>query len=650
LVEPSEADLGVDLNGNGLDTQQNNPLNNNGVIVGRSHRTFKEDANNPDGYLTYQQVIKVNDTVAPEFVNCTVPDVCITGEDCFTNLLLPMPGISDCSSEVTITVSGDLGANFNVADVQAGNYAIIYTATDNCGNTNSCATTVTVTDCKLPTPYCKDGLVIEMMNVSPPMIDVWAADFDEGSLDNCQVECIAFSMDCTDTQRVFDCSQLGENLIELWVFDGINWDFCETFVVVQDNQNTCGDGDLLLAGHIQTEENEGVHLVDVTMNGGSWQANMPTDDTGLFGFENLPVNGDYTITPMRDDNHLNGVSTFDLVKISKHILNIEALDSPYKLIAADANNSGNISTLDLVKIRKLILLIDTEFSSNTSWRFVDADYIFPNPNNPWQEVFPEVINWNNLTTTELQNDFVGVKIGDVNGSVVPNQLLAADDRDFDGALVLKTQNRKLQAGERFTVDFYAADFNHSGYQFTLDFGSLKFLNIKEGIAKAENFGFSLLEENVITTSWNQANSLAVDDKTVLFSIEFEANNAAMLSDLLSISSQYTIAEAYTAKQELQKVNLEFAGQAMHAEFELYQNRPNPFSDKTTIAFYLPEAGVATLEISDLNGRILTRIEGDYAQGFQEITLDKEALDATGVLYYQLKTATDSATKRMVLVK
>lgn len=120
--------------------------------------------------------------------------------------------------------------------------------------------------------------------------------------------------------------------------------------------------------------------------------------------------------------------------------------------------------------------------------------------------------------------------------------------------------------------------------------------------------------------------------------------------VLTIASNYTKAEAYSAEQELHNVQLAFDSGVSHIDFELYQNRPNPFSDKTTISFYLPEAGVAILEISDLNGRMLTRIEGDYAQGFQEITLDKDALDATGVLHYQLKTTKYSATKRMVLVK
>jgi len=117
-------------------------------------------------------------------------------------------------------------------------------------------------------------------------------------------------------------------------------------------------------------------------------------------------------------NPRNGVTTFDLVTISKHILNINTLDSPYKMIAADANNSGTITTLDLVQIRKLILFIDNEFSNNTSWRFVDGAYNFPNASNPWAEVFPEVININNVTADQLSNNFVAVKIGDVNGSAL----------------------------------------------------------------------------------------------------------------------------------------------------------------------------------------------------------------------------------------
>ena len=117
--------------------------------------------------------------------------------------------------------------------------------------------------------------------------------------------------------------------------------------------------------------------------------------------------------PQRDGDYLNGVSTFDLVLISKHILGVQPLGSPYKMIAADVNNSRSITTLDLIQLRKLILSIDTEFQNNTSWRFVDAGYVFPNPANPWFEDFAEVVNINDLPGTGINNaDFVAVKVGE----------------------------------------------------------------------------------------------------------------------------------------------------------------------------------------------------------------------------------------------
>jgi len=58
--------------------------------------------------------------------------------------------------------------------------------------------------------------------------------------------------------------------------------------------------------------------------------------------------------------------------------------------------AGTITTLDLIQIRKLILNVITAFPNNTSWRFVEADYDFPESTNPWFEEFPELINENNL--------------------------------------------------------------------------------------------------------------------------------------------------------------------------------------------------------------------------------------------------------------
>ncbi len=130
----------------------------------------------------------------------------------------------------------------------------------------------------------------------------------------------------------------------------------------------------------------------------------------------LSTAGVYRVTPEKVDNPLNGVTTYDLVLISKHILGLDTLDSPYKMVAADANATRSITTQDIVETRKLILGIYTEFPAVNSWRFVDKDYTFPTPN-PFSAAFPENIILSTFPDDAV--DFVGIKMGDLNNSAVP---------------------------------------------------------------------------------------------------------------------------------------------------------------------------------------------------------------------------------------
>jgi hypothetical protein len=93
----------------------------------------------------------------------------------------------------------------------------------------------------------------------------------------------------------------------------------------------------------------------------------------------LPFGSDYTVTPTMELDPLNGVNTYDLILISRHILGLEPLNTAYKLIAADANKSGTVTTFDVVELRKLILGTYTELPNNSSWRFVDKTQVFVSP-------------------------------------------------------------------------------------------------------------------------------------------------------------------------------------------------------------------------------------------------------------------------------
>lgn len=87
------------------------------------------------------------------------------------------------------------------------------------------------------------------------------------------------------------------------------------------------------------------------------------------------------------------------------------MNSPYKIIAADINKSGTVSTIDMIQLRKLILGVIDEFPDNTSWRFIKAAHVFPNPADPWQTLFPEAVSISQLNGNATDMDFIAVKIG-----------------------------------------------------------------------------------------------------------------------------------------------------------------------------------------------------------------------------------------------
>lgn len=169
-----------------------------------------------------------------------------------------------------------------------------------------------------------------------------------------------------------------------------------------------------VSGNVRKENGSPAPNVAARLAG---QGNFPilTDDMGNYAIGGLAAQEDYTLTMKRNGDDLNGVSTFDLLLINKHILGVEPFDSPYKRIAADVNNSQSITTLDMILLRRLILGLDVGFPGQASWRFIPADYVFSDPENPWQEDFPEQITIQGLPANGLAGqDFIAVKIGDVN--------------------------------------------------------------------------------------------------------------------------------------------------------------------------------------------------------------------------------------------
>lgn len=93
----------------------------------------------------------------------------------------------------------------------------------------------------------------------------------------------------------------------------------------------------------------------------------------------------------------------------------------------------------------------------------------------------------------------------------------------------------------------------------------------------------------------------------------------------------------------QVLNLRDNGEV--ASMALYQNLPNPFKANTVIGFTLALPGEATIKITDLAGKTIQEISGQYNSGYHEINIEK--LTTKGVLYYQLISGEEVLTKKMI---
>ncbi len=580
-----------------------------------------------------------------------------------------IPDISpNCPFDLPKTESGEEIALSIPDPIAASKYKhrVIWRVTDGCGNVVQHESYFTVEDKKAPTPYCINLSTALMENGE---VELWACDFDAGAFDNCTPDSwLRYTFNGPDEGfetpestpnydpetrcqgKTFDCSHLaaaedGLYPVRVYVWDECNnVDFCMVNLKLVDNQNACGgdtiDGASRIAGDIYTETGRMVDNVDVNVTEPVYEIdNHQMTADGHYVFDGNIEYMDYTISGEKNDDYLNGVSTLDLVLIQKHILNISQLDSPYKMIAADANNDQGISAIDLIELRKLILGIYTELPLNDSWRFVDAEATL-NIENPWP--FKEVIVVEDLVEDMMEENFVGVKIGDVNDSA---ELVGSTIAERSANELIINAAPVANAGGTVTMEVTADNFNEiSGLQFTMELGGLELTNVEAGALNVSSDNFGLVNGK-LTTSW--ASEAPVTTSEVLFTLTFNANDAN-LDNAVAINSSITAAEAYQG-EELNVIDVTLAGQTTNAEFALMQNEPNPFNQRTIVGFTLPVDGQATLTVYDVTGKVITTVRGEYNQGYNEIELSKKDMNTSGVLYYQLDSGDFTATKKMIIL-
>lgn len=643
----------------------------------------------------WTQVIKVNDDEKPEITSscdrisaCTYDDLCASG-----TITLTSSASDNCTEDLTwiykidadndgVYESGSLYNGSGVGNVvtitdqfPVGSHKIKWEWTDRCGNVTACEQLFDIVNCKNPTPYCIDGLALSLSPIDEDgdgtidygSVSTWASDFDAGSVHPCGYQVYFSFEEVTELNddntpivvfgREFTCDDLGEQEVDIYVVVvtpdlEILQDYCTATLDIQDNQDSCPMNRAEISGNISTPSNEMVENVAVELQGSDLPYDM-TDVQGMYAFPEMDAGGNYVINPAKNDDYVNGVNTLDLVLIQRHILNIQHLDSPYKIIAADITNDDELKPSDLLALRKLILGLTTEFDNNGSWKFIDKAYNFIDATDPLSEDYPTDYVISPLQS-DMEVDFVAVKIGDVTEDANVTGENEIQSRSAK-SLTLAVDNVTFNAGETVSLPIMIShDVDVIGAQFTLDFdvNALEIVSIESNEISLDenNLGFAHEAKGSVTFSWNDVDAVSFKTGDVFGTLILQAKQTAAIANTLTVTNDVTRAEAYDANLEKMNVDFNIEGRENNgAEFAVYQNRPNPFSDITTIKFDLPTSADVKFTIYDVTGKVVKSTNRNYIAGSHNIVVDENEITGSGIYYYTIKAGEYSATKKMVLI-
>jgi len=360
-----------------------------------------------------------------------------------------------------------------------------------------------------------------------------------------------------------------------------------------------------------------------------------TDNNGGYAFTELKKGYDYQVKPELNENHLRGVTTADLIHIQRHILGLAQFESPYQLIAADADKSESISAIDLIQLRKLILGIHTELPNNTSYRFASTNQEL-SIDNPWSFDEDNLV----LNAEDDQNtNFNAIKVGDVTAFVSLDSDAVIESRN-SRIVSLNTENEFIKESEIKQIDLKLnTNSDVEGMQFALQLNTSQFVSI-EGIDD-DSYNFDA-NTNVLKVSWLNTNDL----DEVEFRLNVIANKDAWVSELITLNESEIAPSVYIGSEVLDhKLNLKLNTENMD---DFISVNPNPFSESFNIDINSEKSAMYGVDVFDVSGKLLFRSQNDLVKGMQTKIISKSDIgNYKGVIIVKVSSK-DSVTVKRIL--
>ena len=375
-----------------------------------------------------------------------------------------------------------------------------------------------------------------------------------------------------------------------------------------------------------------------------------TDEFGEYLFEDIP-GGNYVSTPSKDED-LGGLSGTDASRIARFAAGLYSLDC-IEMIAGDVSMNGEIGGLDASRVARYAVGTITELNpAGIEWVFTPE----PIPDcADWPPiVYENTREYSPLESDLTDEDFIGIRLGDVSGNWSPDSRAILSSESFVSTEIEINTNSILRIpvvidnviaieGIDISIAFNKEVLHLSGL--TLDGGILAEndyaveSNLKDGkiviYAQKELVSgagvFAFIDFDVIGE---------VGTSSEIYLTRFDVNETEASGGFNVLDS-----ENETVTRRLQ-INV---GQTLLEKFALYPNSPNPFSSRTLIQYDLPKDTHVNIQVYNVKGQLVEElVNGVETAGRKQIEWNADNY-VNGIYFYKIETKDNIFVKKMLLI-
>jgi hypothetical protein len=262
----------------------------------------------------------------------------------------------------------------------------------------------------------------------------------------------------------------------------------------------------------------------------------------------------------------------------------------------------------------------------------------------------------------------------VNNTYTPRQTVGLCATNATSGYVVQTYDMLSFAGQTINIGFYAETNNSNASSFLVDDAQLDICvpgptsNCMDNLVINDNpIASDAYSADLTITSAGvvpSGNTVSFESQEITLQTGFHAQAGcdfhAFIGDCTSgakivdgavvgkVASNAEGARSIPMKQGANRKNTDTERPLSGLDVQVL---PNPFSNTATVRYFVPSEGTASVTLTDLNGRALRTLSNGQAKaaGWHEATIESNGL-AKGVYLLHVRTATESTTKKVVLVQ